>query len=79
MSNLYRYVFTAEIISLLWIADLFAYGPSMVWEKTYGPYAAGLSVLETSDGGYIAIGSIGSSNAIRDIWLLKTDQNGDTL
>ena len=52
------------------------------WEKTYGGVDDddGWSVQQTSDGGYIAVGrtfSFGSGNG--DVYLLKTDANGDTL
>jgi len=61
---------------------------SLLWEKTYGDpapvndWANGLA--ETSDGGYIVTGLYaalfpGGSPKNGDLWLLKTDENGDTL
>jgi hypothetical protein len=52
------------------------------WAKTFGGPAGayGYSVEQTLDGGYIVIGgtySFGAGNA--DIYLVKTDSNGDTL
>ena len=51
------------------------------WIKTYGkePRDWGKSVQPTTDGGYIATGFTGSFSAGEDVWLLKTDSEGDTL
>lgn len=53
-----------------------------LWTKTYGGTNVddGLSVQQTSDGGFIIVGetvSFGAGNF--DIYLIKTDSNGDTL
>jgi len=53
-----------------------------LWTRTYGgsDYDWGLSVQQTSDGGYIIAGvteSFGAGNY--DVYLLKTDSSGDTL
>jgi len=50
------------------------------WSKVFGenPFDEGLSVQQTSDGGYIVVGytySYGSGKS--DIWLIKTDENGN--
>jgi hypothetical protein len=53
-----------------------------VWTKTYGGEKddVGNSVIQTSDGGYIITGRTGSFDAKAwDIYLIKTDENGDTL
>lgn len=53
-----------------------------IWTKTYGgkEYDGGLSVQMTSDGGYIIVGETESFGAGgKDIYLLKTDGNGNTL
>ncbi len=53
-----------------------------LWSKIYGGGGADLcwSVRQTTDGGYILVGITGSFGAgSSDIWLLKTDENGDTL
>jgi uncharacterized delta-60 repeat protein len=55
---------------------------NIIWAKTYGgtDYDYAYSVQQTSDGGYIAAGwtsSFGAGN--RDIFLIKTDANGDTI
>ena len=49
---------------------------SQVWEKTYG-YGSGYSVEQTTDGGYIVIGS--GIDTVNCIYMIKTDQHGDTL
>jgi len=53
-----------------------------LWTKTYGgpEWDEARSVQQTSDGGYIVTGwtcSFGAGEA--DVWLLKTDADGDTL
>lgn len=52
------------------------------WTKTYGgtAYDEGRSIEQTSDGGYIIAGStssFGHGNA--DVYMVRTDENGDTL
>src|SRR6185436_14422670 len=54
----------------------------LLWSKTFGgtSYDEGSSVQQTTDGGYIITGntlSFGSGN--RDVYLIKTDVNGDAL
>jgi len=56
-----------------------------LWTKTYGSYtndtgAIGYSVQQTTDGGYIITGIIGAYDATyKDVYLIKTDESGDTL
>lgn len=52
-----------------------------LWTKVYGwgDWDFGRSVQQTSDGGYIVCGELRVSSVDGDVWLLKTDQNGDTL
>ncbi len=61
------------------IALLLYLGPwssaQVLWEKTWGgPYDDGCEVRNTRDGGMIAMGSFGV-----DSWLMRLDQNGDTI
>ncbi|MCH8903839.1 MAG: T9SS type A sorting domain-containing protein [Bacteroidetes bacterium] len=55
---------------------------NILWSKTYGgtDRDVGNSVQQTSDGGYIVVGSSRSFGAGQfDVYLIKTDPNGDTL
>jgi len=72
------YSLSAIIILLLLGVDDFIYG----WTRTYGGSGndAGISVIRTTDGGYIVVGwtnSFGASGY--DVYLIKTDSLGDTL
>jgi hypothetical protein len=65
----------------IWIVKADAQGDT-VWTRTYGGTGddIGRSVRQTSDGGYIIAGqtnSFGAGNA--DLWLIKTDADGDSL
>lgn len=52
-----------------------------LWTRTYGDqsYDGALSVQQTADGGYVLAGSILSNTRGLDFFLVKTDNNGDTL
>jgi len=53
-----------------------------VWTKTFGgiDYDYGISVRQTKDSGYLLVGNSGSYGPGKsDIWLIRTNDNGDTL
>jgi hypothetical protein len=79
------YIFTGETSygaggRDLWLFKTDANGDSL-WAKVYGgpENDYGLAVRQTVDNGYIVTGSIQCYGSGRDVWLLKTDANGDTL
>lgn len=53
----------------------------LLWSKLYsGPFANWLTgIIATDDGGYLLSGNYNKSNLDRDMCLIKTDMNGDTL
>lgn len=67
----------------LWLVKTDA-GGAEEWSKIYGGFGAenddlGWEVQQTADGGYIVVGTTRSFGpGSQDIWLLKTDSNGDT-
>jgi hypothetical protein len=57
-------------------------GPTITFERTYGNIHTseyGTSARQTSDGGYILFGGYTSKTGERDLYLVKTDQNGDEM
>ncbi len=61
---------------------LFAGAPDTLWTRTYGGINGdnGYSVQQTSDGGFIIVGTTSSYGAgSSDIYLIRTDSDGDTL
>ncbi len=71
-----------RITLLLGLSMLFAQPPDTLWTKTYGgaEVDAGFAIQQTFDGGYIIAGhtiSFGAGGV--DVWLIKTNENGETL
>jgi len=73
---------TVLIVVLLISQNLLSQAPDTLWTKTFGGnlYDVGTSVKQTSNGGFIVAGVTKSFGAgDEDIYLIETDQNGDTL
>jgi len=73
-------------LSLLSLAPLLLCSPAIVfsqqtWQRTYGETSLdyGYAVLQTTDGGYLVTGITFSFGAGGDVYLVKTDAQGDTL
>ncbi|NQU35430.1 MAG: T9SS type A sorting domain-containing protein [Bacteroidetes bacterium] len=64
----------------VWLIKTDASGDTL-WTKTYGGNNGdnGESVKQTSDGGYIIIGDKDGYPSHSDVWLIKTNSDGDTL
>jgi hypothetical protein len=70
------------IVLLALTSRIYSQIPDTIWTKTFGgPLAdVGISVKQTNDGGFIVAGTTSSFGAGgQDIWLIKTDENGNTL
>jgi hypothetical protein len=70
------------LVILIALTTGYAQIPDTLWTKTYGGAEddQAYAVMQTSDGGYIIVGSTCSfAIGSEDMWLLKTDANGDIL
>jgi hypothetical protein len=64
---------------LLWMPSAVPQGPDIAWLRTYGGHW-GRSVRQTFDGGYIVVGkSSDFGEPYGDVFLIRTNANGDTL
>jgi hypothetical protein len=80
--NLRKGILGALVIASFCVPQVLIAQPDTLWTRTFGGSGAeqGHCVQQTSDGGYIIVGwtnSFGSGKG--DVWLIKTDMNGDTL
>ena len=66
---------------VLAIPNLCIAQPDTLWTRTFGGVNSdiGNSIQQTQDGGYIVIGTTLSygSGSQDNVWLIKTDENGD--
>jgi hypothetical protein len=63
----------------LWLLKIDTDGDTL-WTKFFGgdtPYNIGLSVCQTRDSGYVVTGYTFVTGNTVDVWLIKTNQNGD--
>lgn len=74
------------ILSILVVTMLtaFAQSPDILWNKNFGGdnWDYGNSVLQTEDGGFLIVGIKGfipGQSSTGNVWLIRTDSNGDTL
>ena len=76
----YGYLVPVLILSSLF-HTLLAQAPDTLWTRTYGPAGAEVlfSIDQTADGGFIMSGEIGAFSGSEDYWLVRTDDQGDTL
>lgn len=70
----------ALVLLVVPVVSLFAGPPDTLWTKTFdsGGADVGYWVEQTTDGGYILVGSAGGAGN-NDVWLIKTDANGNEL
>ncbi len=64
----------------IWLLRLNTNGDTL-WTKTYGNQYDdyGFSIEKTNDGGYIIAGCRSNDSVTYDVWLLRTNSDGDTL
>jgi len=70
------------ILLLIFTSRIYSQVPDTIWTKTFGgPLSdVGVSVKQTKDDGFIIAATTSSFGAGgQDIYLIKTDENGDTL
>ncbi len=72
------FIITGNKVRMVWLIKTDSEG-NEEWEQTFEGdyYSVGRSVQKTLDGGYIIAGSILPSSMESDVWLIKTDANGN--
>jgi hypothetical protein len=88
ISEIMKFIYKARItvlLSFFMVGYIGAQVPAIEWQKTFGGSGTdtAFSVRATSDGGYIAAGTTGSSNGdvtlnqgYYDLWIVKLDVDG---
>jgi hypothetical protein len=76
-----RYSFVLNLSLLLASFSLALGQPDSLWSRTFGEIHSDVckSLLQTADGGFVLAGTIHSGVSSGDFWLVKTDENGDSL
>jgi len=79
-----KIIILPTVFLILYATLVNAQAPDTMWTKTYTysgtSYDFGLSVQQTTDGGYIIGGETDSSGVdSSEIWLIKIDADGDTI
>jgi hypothetical protein len=71
----------AYIIVICCITFALAQAPDTLWTRYFGSTSEdrGFCARQTSDGGYIITGVTCEYDATGDVYLIKTDANGDTV
>jgi len=79
--KLSKILFLVGIILFIFVVILSAQVPDTLWTRTYGGSDDdyGREVQQTSDGGYIIIGCTMSFSLLNDLYLIKTNVDGETL
>ncbi|MEE9554046.1 MAG: T9SS type A sorting domain-containing protein [candidate division Zixibacteria bacterium] len=79
--RLFKTIYLSATISIASAIGTNAQEPSIEWTKYYQieSVTEGWDMIETSDGGYMLVGSYGVSNFRPTACLIKTNSNGDTL
>ena len=74
------YIICGSWDSDVFLAKLDSAG-ALVWSRKYGGPSndRGRSASQTTDGGYIAVGTLFSHGPGRDVYLVKTDSNGNSV
>ncbi len=77
-----KFSLAALFFVIMIVGVVYAQAPDTLWTRTYGGPGdeQAYDVIETSDGGYLIVGYTMSYGALeKDIYLVKTDQNGDVI
>jgi len=72
-----NFILLFTLVLIIFTPFISSQAPDTLWTKTFG-VGSGRKVLETSDGGYIITGNR-HSGINSDVFIVKTDLNGDAL